>query len=79
MFLWESTSFAIAYSRGRTQQYLLLDVAAEALLAVGSTICAIGAAFQAARHRAFNETTPRDRFEDVGLGIGLAVILGALT
>ncbi|KAH8899055.1 hypothetical protein GQ53DRAFT_742161 [Thozetella sp. PMI_491] len=77
-FLWELTSFLLGYARQLPRRHLLVDVAAEAILAIGAAMSAIVAAFQASRHQAYNSTTDGPQYEDVGLEIALAVLLGCL-
>ncbi len=56
----------------------MIDVFAQAVISIGAAMCAIVAAFQASRHRAYNAATDGMKYEDVDLEIALAVLLGFL-
>ena len=80
--LWQLTRLSLlAWHGGRSVSLLVVDLALEGLLAVGSVICAILAGFQAARHTAYNQRHHGETnlYHDVGPEISLVVLLALLS
>ncbi|KJR87518.1 uncharacterized protein SPSK_01893 [Sporothrix schenckii 1099-18] len=84
--LWQLTRLSLLAWHGhgrRSAALLAADLAAEAVLAVGSVICAILAGFQTARHAAYNRGavargSRAQNYADVGPDMALVVLLALL-
>ncbi|KIH93370.1 hypothetical protein SPBR_04395 [Sporothrix brasiliensis 5110] len=87
--LWQLTRLSLLAWHGhgrRSAALLAADLAAEAVLAVGSVICAILAGFQTARHAAYNRSVHDEvargshaqNYADVGPDMALVVLLALL-
>ncbi|CAK7206298.1 hypothetical protein SEUCBS139899_009086 [Sporothrix eucalyptigena] len=80
--VWQLTRLSLLAWTSTASSFVLLsvDIVLEALLAVGSVICAILAGFQAARHTTYNSKHHDGvAYQDVGPEISLAALLGLLS